>query len=72
MAINSPETLARIAEWRAKALNNTLTVEDMREALRTMRGDRAGAAFASDASRRKKAKAEIPDAQSLLDELGEL
>ena len=71
MAI-STETQARVAEWRAKALNNTLTVDDMREALRVMRGERVGAAAASDASRRKKAKIEIPDAQSLLDELGNL
>ena len=71
MAI-SIETQSRIAEWRAKALNNTLTVDDMREALRVMRGERVGAAIASDASRRKKAKVEIPDAQSLLDELAGL
>ena len=71
MAI-SIETQSRIAEWRAKALNNTLTVEDMREALKVMRGERVGAAAASEASRRKKAKIEIPDAQSLLDELAGL
>jgi len=66
----TPEVNSKIAIWRAKAAANTLTLEDMREAIVVLRGSRVGAAHASDASRRKKAKAEIPSAEDMLSELG--
>mgnify|MGYP000667967235 CR=1 FL=1 len=44
----------------------------MREAIIALRADRVGAAIASDKSKRAKAKAEIPDANDLLAELGGL
>lgn len=65
----SPELLAKIAQWRQKALDNTLTVEEMREAIAALRSDRLSAAHASEASKRKSAKAAIPSAQDLLSEL---
>ena len=68
----SPELTSKIAIWRAKAVNNTLSLEDMKEAITALRQDRVGASIASDSSRRKKAKAEIPDANDLLAEMGGL
>ena len=65
----SPELNAKVAVWRARALNNTLTEEDMKEAIIAMRGDRVGAHVASDKSRRSKAKAEIPSADDMLAEM---
>jgi hypothetical protein len=66
----SPELQSRISVWRAKAVNGTLTQEEMREAIIALRADRVGAAVASDRSKRAKAKAEIPDASDLLKEMG--
>lgn len=66
----SLETAARIAQLRVKAADGTLTQEDMREAVLLLRGDRRSAAAASDTARRAKAKAAIPDADDLLNELG--
>jgi len=68
----SPELQSKISIWRAKAVNGTLSLEEMKEAITALRADRVGAAVASDASRRKKAKAEIPDANDLLAEMGGL
>lgn len=66
----SPEVSSKLATWRQKALDNTLTQEEMREAIKLMRGDRVGASIASAKSRTAKAKAEIPSADDLLSELG--
>lgn len=68
----SPELNAKIAIWRAKALDNRLTPDDMREAIAAMRQDRVGASIASETSRRKKAIVEIPSADDMLGELGVL
>jgi hypothetical protein len=70
--VTSPELLAKIASWRAKALANTLTPDEMAEAIIALRAGRVGAQIASDASRRKRAKTEIPSADDLLDQLGDL
>ena len=66
----TPEVNSKIAVWRAKAAANTLTLEDMREAIVVLRGSRVGAAHASATARQKKAKAEIPSAEDMLSELG--
>lgn len=66
----APELQSRIALWRAKALDGTITIEELREAVAAMRQDRKSAAVASDKSRRAKAKAEIPSADDMLSELG--
>ena len=68
----SPELNAKIAIWRAKALDNRLTPDDMREAIAAMRQDRVGTSIASETSRRKKAIVEIPSADDMLGELGVL
>ena len=64
-----PETQGRLAALRQKAVEGTLTIEEMKEAIVMMRGDRASSVKNTDA-RRAKVKAAIPDADTLLDELG--
>jgi hypothetical protein len=59
----------KVALWRQKALDNTLTVEEMREAVGVLRQGRIGAAIASDTARRKKAVKVVPSADDLLSEL---
>lgn len=66
------ETESKIAVWRQKAVEGTLTVPEMAEAVRIMRGDRRGAAIASDKARKSKSIAAIPAADDLLSELGGL
>lgn len=66
------ETHAKIAVWRQKAVEGTLSIEEMREAILVLRGDRRGAAIASDKARKAKATTAIPSADDLLNELGDL
>lgn len=65
----SPELQSKISHWRVKAVNGTLTQDEMREAIAALRADRVGAAIASTTSKAGKVKAPPPDAGSLLDEL---
>lgn len=60
----------KVSAWRQKAIEGTLTVEEMREAIQVLRQGRVGAAIASDTSRRKAAKSVVPSADDLLGELG--
>jgi hypothetical protein len=71
MPTMSPEMQSKIALWRAKGVAGTLTEEEMIEGIKLLRQDRFGAATASDAAKRKTAKAVIPDADDLLKELGD-
>lgn len=66
----SPELQAKIAIWRQKAIDGTISVEEMKEAILALRAGRVSAAHASDNARRKTAKVEIPTADDLLAELG--
>lgn len=67
----SPELQAQIAEWRRKSLDGTITLEETREAIAALRQGRFAAQTSSEsAAKRSRAKAAIPDAQALLDELG--
>jgi len=66
------ETETKFAVWRQRAIEGTLTEAEMAEAVRIMRGDRRGAAIASDKSRKSAAKTAIPSADDLLSELGGL
>lgn len=71
--ILSPEVASRLAVWRAKAKGNTLTREEMAEAIVLLRGDRKSAMVASTASKAKKAKVALPEGDDLLkDLLGDL
>lgn len=65
----SAETQARIAELRQLDQAGKLTIEEMKEVVILLRGDRFAAQTASDSSKRKQAKAEIPSADDMLDEL---
>lgn len=65
----SPETLNRIAQLRAKVADGTITMEEMKEGVLLLRQDRKLAASSSDTARRAKAKAVIPSADDLLNEL---
>jgi hypothetical protein len=60
---------SKISIWRQKALDNTLTVEEMKDAIIALRNGRVGAAIASDTARRKKAVKVVPSADDLLSEL---
>lgn len=66
------QTIARINELRRKAIDGQLTQDDMIEGIQLLRADRRSAAVASETVRKKKAIQAIPDADTLLDELGGL
>lgn len=66
----TPELQSKIAIWRQKAADNTLTVDEMREAIAALRQGRVSAAVTSENARRKTAKVAIPSADDLLSELG--
>jgi len=66
----SPDLVSKIQIWRQRSRDGSLTEADMAEAVLALRGDRKSAAIASDTSRRKTAKAVVPDADDMLKELG--
>lgn len=59
----------QVAVWRQKAAEGTLTLDEMKEAIKLLRAGRESAASASDAARRKKARVEVKSADELLSEL---
>lgn len=65
----SPELQTKIQQWRQRAMEGTLTKEEMAEAIKLLREDRVTAVTAS-AKVRTQAKAAIPSADDLLAELG--
>lgn len=75
MLINSPELLNQISIWRAKSADGTISLEELREAVKTLRENRmnsAEAAAKSKAGGSKKTKAAPVDAGNLLDQLNGL
>lgn len=64
------ETQSRLAALRQRAIEGTLTKEEMKQAIIMLRADRVSAVKSSDASKRKAAKAAIPSADDMLKELG--
>lgn len=75
MTINvvTPEMQSKIAEWRRKAADGSITLPEMKEAIIALRAGRtaaAAAAAASGKSSRKKTPARSAD--DLLSELGGL
>lgn len=68
------ELQAKIADWRLRAAEGTLTLEEMKEAVKYLRAGRFAAAQASatSATKRKKAITEVPSADDLLGELERL
>lgn len=68
-SIQSPELQSKLALWRLRAAEGTITREEMREAILHLRADRLSAADAS-AKSKSKARAKGPvDVDSLLDSL---
>lgn len=65
------ELQAKIASWRLRAAEGTLTLEEMKEAIVFLRAGRLGAAQAAQktAATRKKAIAAIPSAEDMLSDL---
>jgi SpoU rRNA methylase family enzyme len=59
----------KLTDWRRKAAEGTLTLDEMKDAVKLLRAGRVAAANASDTARRKVAKAVIPSADELLDEI---
>ncbi len=59
----------KLAEYRRKAADNTITLEEMREAVKFMRQGRLAAAATSANARTKKAAAPAVNADNLLAEL---
>lgn len=64
----SPELSSKIALWRAKCAENTITKEELTEFARLLREERRSAAVAS-ATKKSRAKAAAPNADDLLKEL---
>lgn len=64
-----PQLTSKIAEWRSRAAAGTLSIEDMKQAVRDLRGQRTSAATASEQARRTKAKKVIKSSDDLLNEL---
>lgn len=66
----TPEMQSKITMWRHRAADGTLSLEEMKEAVRFLRAGRvAAASSAIPASKRAAAKAAIPSAEAMLDEL---
>ncbi|MGH9425203.1 MAG: hypothetical protein ACRD2L_02705 [Terriglobia bacterium] len=66
--MHSPELQSKIISWRAKCVAGTITLEEMREAIKLMRGERVTAGQASLRKRSGPAKS----ADDLLSELGSI
>lgn len=62
----------RIAEWRRKAAEGTLALDEMKEAIVMLRQGRVAAQNASAVAKRKAAVKVIPAAEDLLGELGDM
>lgn len=67
----TPETQSRIAEYRRKAADGTITLDEMKAAIILLRSGRKAAAEASAASG-KRTKKPTRSADELLSELGSL
>lgn len=72
MAAQSPELQLKIAQWRDKARQGTLTQDEMREAIAALRSDRTSIPQATAGSKVTKARtaaSKKPDSDDLLSEL---
>lgn len=63
------ELQAKIASWRLRAADGTLTLAEMKEAIVFLRACRVAAANSSAATKRKAAIAVIPSAEDMLNDL---
>ena len=60
---------AKVALWRQKHADGTLTLDDTRDFIKILRAGRLSALNSSEAGKRARAKAAIPNADDLLGEL---
>lgn len=63
------ELQMKLAEWRRKTQDGTISLEEMKEAIVVLRQGRVAAAAASATAKRKTAAKVIPSADDLLNEL---
>jgi hypothetical protein len=63
------ELQAKITHWRHAAATNSLTLEEMKEAVKYLRAGRVTAMAAAGAAKRKTAIKVIPNADDLLSEM---
>ena len=68
----TPELQSKITMWRSRAATGDLSLDEMREALAYLRGERKSAASATSVAKRTKAIKAIPSADDLLSELGDI
>lgn len=67
----TPEIKAQVAVWRAKALDQTLTVDELKAAVALLREGRTSAAqVATTGVKRKKGKPAVVDMEMMEKELG--
>ncbi len=72
MSAQSPELQLKIQQWRDKARQGTLTIDEMREAIAALRKDRSSipqATAGSKVSKARTAAAKKPSGDDLLSEL---
>ena len=77
MLIDNPELLNKIGEWRRKCADGSISLDEMREAIKVLRANRMSSAEAaakskSSSSRANKAPAAPVNAGELLDQLNGL
>lgn len=65
----SPELASKLAIWRMKTADGTITREELKEAIIHLRQGRLAAASAAAKSPKAKARIAAPSAESLLDEM---
>lgn len=70
MTLPSPEIINKVNEWRRKAADGTITLEEQKEAILLLRQNRTSALTASAAGKKKSsAKKPAKSADELLNEL---
>lgn len=60
MTAQSQTTILQIAEWRQKAREGTLTHDEMKEAIKALRRDRAGVAQATSGTKARATAKKAP------------
>ena len=65
----SPELQSKIAAWRHRSAEGTLTLEEMKEIVILLRAGRVTSAQSPTTTKRKKAIAAIPKAEDMLADL---
>jgi len=66
------ELQSKIASWRLRAAEGTLTLDEMKEAIVHLRAGRLSAAVAASAAKRTAPRVAAPSQEDMLDELADL